>query len=61
MTQKITRYFGLIALLTMPLTAISQEDSVESNNIEEITVTGSQIKARKSLALYQYLFLISKT
>ena len=47
MTQKITRYFTLIALLTMPLTAISQEDSVESNNIEEITVTGSQIKGAK--------------
>ena len=47
MTHKITRYFTLIAFLTMPLTAISQEDSVESNNIEEITVTGSQIKGAK--------------
>ena len=37
----------LSAFIIFPLTTFAQEDSVSSDDIEEITVTGSQIKGAK--------------
>ena len=48
MFTKTFRLLALSAFIIFPLTTFAQDDSVASNDIEEITVTGSQIKEQKS-------------
>ena len=47
MFAKTFRMLTLSAFIIFPITTLAQEDSVASNDIEEITVTGSQIKGAK--------------
>ena len=47
MFTKTFRLLALSAFIIFPLTTFAQEDSGSSNDIEEITVTGSQIKGAK--------------
>ena len=60
MFEKALKLLTVSAFIVFPISTIAQEDSV-SSEIEEITVTGSQIKGAKLQVHYRYLFLIFKT